>query len=462
MINNKITDDIKSSFRDPSGFVFIQDGRIYRQINMSYKDNYDHLLKSGLYDDLIKEKLLIPHNEINQKSAQERNAYKIIRPECIYFISYPYEWSFTQLKHAALITLKIQKRAMNYGMSLKDCSAYNIQFLQGKPILIDTLSFEKYNKNKPWVAYKQFCQHFVAPLSLMCYKDIRLSQLLRVFIDGIPLDLASSLLPLKTKFKFNILTHIHLHAKSQKYFAKKSSKITNKQMGLYGFLGLIDSLENTVRKMEWKAENTEWADYYKETNYSESTFRQKIAIVSEYISESNPKSVWDIGSNIGVFSRISSNKDVQTISFDIDPGAVEKNYLSTIKNSETHLLPLLLDLTNPSPGIGWENSERISLLMRGPADTLLALAIIHHLAIANNVPLLRIAEFFSKLCTYLIIEFIPKEDSQVKKLLRTREDIFLNYSKNDFERDFSKYFKIQKSVRLNDSKRIIYLMKRLL
>jgi len=202
---NSVT--IPSSFRDPSGVLFVRDGSIFRQVNTIYKDNYDHLMNSGIYETLVADKLLIPHEEVDIEGVNPDLAYKIIKPELIPFISYPYEWSFSQLKDAALATLRIQKRSVDFGMSLKDCSAYNIQFRNGKPVFIDTLSFEKYHEGQPWVAYRQFCQHFLAPLALMSCRDVRLNQLLRVYIDGVPLDLASSLLPFRTRFVFSLLSH---------------------------------------------------------------------------------------------------------------------------------------------------------------------------------------------------------------------------------------------------------------
>ena len=176
-----------SSFRDPSGFIFYDGDTLLRQVNTSYKENYDHLMTSGLYEKLSQSDLLIPHEEIDFDSNDE-SAYLIIKPKKIPFISYPYEWSFNQLKSAALHTIQIQKIAMEYDMSLKDCSAYNIQFKEGKPIFIDTLSFDKYEEGEPWKGYKQFCQHFLAPLSLMTHQDIRCNRLLSIFLNGLPLD----------------------------------------------------------------------------------------------------------------------------------------------------------------------------------------------------------------------------------------------------------------------------------
>lgn len=449
-----------ASFRDPSGFLFFRDGTMYRQINTIYREDYNHLIKSGLYENLVNEDLLIPHEEVKDKYGISENAYKIIRPEQIPFISYPYEWCFSQLQDAALTTLKIQKKSLDFGMSLKDCSTYNIQFRKGKPVFIDTLSFERYHEGHPWVAYRQFCQHFLAPLALMSYKDVRLNQLFRIYIDGIPLDLASSFLPVRTIIKFSLLFHIHLHAKSQRYFADKSVRASNRTMRRRSLSGLIDNLESAVNKLKWRAQGTEWAHYYDDTNYSSVAFQHKKQIVAEYLDKVNPKCVWDLGSNRGIFSRIASDRGMEVISFDIDPAAVEQNYLECVKRHETNILPLLLDLTNPSPGIGWENQERMSWIERGPAGTVFALAIIHHLAISNNLPFNKIADFFSRICSSLIIEFIPKKDSQVKRLLSSRKDIFPDYTRKAFEHVFLNHFKIKSSIRLKGSERTLYLMQK--
>jgi len=452
--------NIPGSFRDPSGFLFYRDGSLYRQVNITYKENYDHLVSSGLYATLAGAGLLLPHKEVDIEGARPDRAYKIIKPEVIPFISYPYEWSFSQLKMGALTTLEIAKRSLDFGMSLKDSSAYNIQFRKGRPIFIDTLSFEKYRAGEPWVAYRQFCQHFLAPLTLMSYRDIRLNQLFRVYIDGVPLDLASSLLPFRTRLKFSLLSHLHLHARSQKHFADKTVNMSGHKVSRLSFLGLIDNLESAVRKLKWRPQGSEWANYYEDTNYSPEALSHKREIAARFLEKINPKMVWDLGANIGLFSRIASKRGIQTISFDIDPVAVEKNYLQCLKDGETNILPLLLDLTNPSPNIGWENEERKSLLERGPADAALALALVHHLAISNNLPLEKIAHFFGKICIRLIIEFIPKSDSQVQRLLLTREDIFPDYTKRVFENEFQKYFAILNCVKLRDSERTMYFMKR--
>jgi hypothetical protein len=449
-----------SSFRDPSGFLFFENNILYRQINQKYKIEYDHLMDSGLYKELVESELLISHDEVDICPPLEEKCYKIIKPKIIPFISYPYEWCFSQLKDAALLTLQIQKIAMKYNMTLKDASSYNVQFRHGKPIFIDTLSFEKYHEGQTWKPYKQFCQHFLAPLALMSQRDIRLNQLLQVYIDGIPLDLTDKLLPSKKLYTFSLLSHIHFHAKSQKHYEDKDIKIKTRKMPHNSFVGLIESLYSGIKKLNWSMEKTEWGNYYDATNYSESSFDEKIKIVSEFLNDIESNMVWDLGANTGIFSRIASEKNIETISFDIDPAAVEKNYLTSKKNSETKILPLLLDLINPSSGIGWNSKERDSLMNRGPTDTVFALALIHHLAISNNVPLFKIAEFFQNISKYLIIEFIPKSDSQVKRLLLTREDIFDDYDQQHFEDEFKKFFTIKKSKKVQDSERVLYLLEK--
>ncbi|MHC4660727.1 MAG: methyltransferase domain-containing protein [Planctomycetota bacterium] len=449
---------VPASFRDPSGFLFIRDGILYRRVNKSYKDNYDLLRGSGLYEDLAGGNLLIPHEEVEADFPLADEAYRLIRPEKVPFISYPYEWCFSQLRDAALATLEIQKRALEREMSLKDASAYNIQFLRGRPVLIDTLSFEEYEEGRPWVAYRQFCQHFVAPLVLMSYKDVRLGQLLRVHIDGIPLDLASSLLPARTRFRFSILSHIHLHAGFQKKYADKAVDTSAKKMSRFALRGLIDNLESLIRKLKWKPAGTEWAEYYTDTNYTEAAAKHKKELVSEFVETGKPKTVWDLGANTGVFSRIAAEKGAGVISFDVDPAAVELNYLECVKNGEKNILPLLLDLSNPSPDIGWANEERRSLAGRGPADAVLALALVHHLAISNNVPLEYISAYLRKCCSSLLMEFVPKTDSQIQRMLATRDDIFENYSRETFENSFRTHWEIGKSVPVKESERTIYFM----
>ncbi len=454
----------KASFRDPSGFLFEREGQLYRQVNAGYQTQYEHLMNSGLYRDLTAAGLLVPHQEIDMAPEDPGSCYKVIKPMRLALISYPYEWCFSQLKDAALATLEIQCLAMKHGMSLKDASAYNIQFHQGRPILIDTLSFDMADMTRPWVAYRQFCQHFLAPLSLMSHRDIRLGQLLRIHIDGLPLDLASRLLPSRTRFSFSLLSHIHLHARSQQKHADSAAtgnpQLLERKISPLGFKGLISSLQNTTRALKRPIRKTEWGEYYSDTNYSDRASDDKAVFIGRWIEKIAPKNLWDLGANTGRYTRLASQRGVAAVAFDIDPTAVEYNYSELQKKGETNILPLLLDLTNPSPALGWANRERGSLGDRGPVDMLMALALVHHLAISNNVPLPMIAGYFASLCRHLIIEFVPKEDSQVRRLLASRQDIFSDYHSQGLETAFQENFHLLERHQVSDSDRILYLFEK--
>lgn len=424
-------------------------------------------MQSGLYDRLVGEGLLVSHQEADTQPADPSTVYKIIRPQQLPYISYPYEWSFSALKSAAQTTLRIQEEAMSRGMTLKDASAYNIQFQHAEPVFVDTLSFEPYQKGQPWVAYQQFCKHFLAPLALMARGDIRFGRSLQVHIDGIPLDLASKLLPRRTLLNMGILMHIHLHARSQaKYASLASDEKPNSAVDTYrsphlserGALGILDSLRSTIDKLEWTPIDTEWGAYYEATNYSDSAMHEKLALVATFVDRIRPGQVWDLGANTGRFSRIASQRGIQTVAFDVDPVAVEKNFRDCRESHEKNLLPLLLDLTNPSASIGWENMERDSFMQRGPVDMVFALALVHHLAISNNVPIPMLARFFANICRALIIEFVPKSDSQVRRLLATREDVFPDYREEYFRTSFEAHFDVVEACRIKDSERTLFLM----
>lgn len=451
-----------SSFRDPSGSIFIgPDGQIFRQINRSYQANYQTLTQSGLYQKLVDQQLLIPHSETTQ-TPFTKDGWIIIQPTQIPFISYPYEWSFSQLKDAARTTLKIALTALNYNQILKDASAYNIQFYQGRPIFIDTLSFEPWAANNPWKPYQQFCQHFLAPLVLMAKTDVRLNLLLSQYIDGIPLDLASKLLPLTTWANPGLLAHIHLHAQAATHWSARQEKLGSStiQYSRQRLLALLSNLLDCINSLNWHPPQTTWSKYPQTHNYSKATFAAKEATIRAFIKIVNPSTVWDIGANSGHFSHIAADAGIHTISSDYDPVVVEQNYQTVRKTNQKNLLPLIINLTNPSPAIGWGNVERTSFIKRGPADLVLALALIHHLALGHNVPLPNIARLLSKISRHLVVEFVPKSDSNAAKLLQFKGDIFPNYTEQNFVNAFNQFFIILKKEPLPDSPRTLYLMQR--
>jgi SAM-dependent methyltransferase len=452
---------VEGSYRDPSGFVFTRDGILYRQINNSFRERFDAFLSSGLYDELVGEGLLVPHEQVGRDLAATDEAYTVIRPERVDFISYPYEWSFGQLRDAALLTLTLQDRALRRGFVLRDASAYNVQFRQGRPIFIDTLSFEPREEGAPWVAYRQFCEHFLVPLLLMSRRDVRCGQLLRSSLDGIPLALGSRMLPVSSWLRPATLLHVHAHAKAQTRYADTAVPAGNgrpRQLSREALLALGESLRRAIEKLDWTPAGTEWAEYANDNSYAADSAAAKRDLVRRLLAQHSGGIVWDLGANTGEYSRVASERADLVVSFDIDPAAVERNYRRVKSEHETAILPLLLDLANPSPAQGWAHTERLSLEQRGPADTVLALALVHHLAIGRNLPLESIASYLSRLGDRLVIEFVPKEDSQVQRLLRHRADVFPGYTVAGFEDAFRRHFRIDSVHPIAGTDRSVYLM----
>jgi len=452
---------LPSSFRDPSGFLFRHQGALHRFVASSYAPHYDTLMRGGLYQELTAAELLLPHEETSLEDADTRGAHRTIIPEPLPFVSYPYEWCFSELKAAALCTLEIQMRALARGMILKDASAYNIQFRRGRPVLIDTLSFEVYREGAPWIAYRQFCEHFLAPLLLMARVHPDAGRLLREYLEGVPLEIAARLLGGGALLSPAALIHVWLHARSIRRHADTTTASRGAlRMSRGGLTALIDSLASAVRGLDWRPAGTPWADYERTHGYRGETLEAKRALVRDRISASRPATVWDLGANTGDLSRVAASTGAAVIAWDADPAAVELNYRRVVSEQEPGVLPLVMDLTNPSPALGWNHGERMSLAERGPADALLALALVHHLAIGHNLPFELIAEGFARLGKLLIVEYVPKDDPQAQRLLRSREDVFTCYSRQAFEEAFGRHFRVTASDRLPGSGRVLYVMQR--
>jgi hypothetical protein len=451
----------QASFRDPSGYMF-HDGAILRRvINPIYFPQYEKLKSSGFFDTLIKKGLLISHKETSVSENQI-----VITPEEIPFITHPYEWSFEQFKHAALLTLQIQKYALSKGFILKDASAYNVTFHKGKPIFIDTLSFDFYEENTPWRAYKQFITHFFGPLILAKYHGTDMFKMLQTHIDGIPVKLIASLLPKKTKFSSTLFTNIHLLAKmeskhSEDYKAEtKTAKLSKKAQN-----NILESLFGYIKDLKVN-EATEWGNYYDKTNYDTQAFDGKKNLIRDWVIALKAKTLIDVGGNDGTFARTVIDQLDHVMVTDIDSNAVDYNYFQMQQNKENNMLPFVCDVLQPAPGIGFNNTERSSLIQRlieYKPDVTMALALIHHVTLSGNVPFEKSAEFFAQFSNQLIIEFPKRTDSWVTSLLvRKREFInhFDFYNQQNFEQGYQRYFQIEKMQPIDGTERVLYLMKR--
>ena len=349
---------VAASFRDPAGFVFERDGTFFRQVNLEYRRHYELLESSGLAAALRAEGLLIEHEVVDEPPAVAELCWKVLRPRRVEFVSYPWEWCFGQLKDAALATLRIQELALSHGMTLKDASALNIQFVDGRPTLIDSLSLEELRQGAPWVAYRQFCRHFLAPLALAAKVDHRLAALSRVHVDGIPLDLASRLLPASTRLSFGLLVHLHLHARFERAGAGAPvPQPAAAQVSRASQAGMIQSLASACAGLRWRVPRTTWGDYRSDGSYSPPALARKKETVARLLERAAPRTVWDLGANAGEFSRIASGLGAHVVALDGDPAAVSAHYQEAKARGEKRLLPLLCDLANPTGDQGWAHAE---------------------------------------------------------------------------------------------------------
>ena len=448
-----------SSFRDPSGYVFMEDDKVKRVINPIYFEQYKSLTDTGFYKTLFDKKYLIPHQEVSKTDSKIS-----IEASKIPFVTYPYEWSFLQYKHAALLTLKIQKLCLENNFTLKDASAFNITFHEGKPIFIDTLSFDFYQENNPWLAYKQFITHFLGPLVLTKYFGQDHLKTLSQNLEGISLQKLSQLLPFKSYFSPTILTNIHLLAKYDKKY-ESDKKTVNNNLSKASQIKLLDGLYDFISNLSVN-EKTEWDHYYNQINYNDVSYQFKKEVVKDWFLTIKGETLIDIGGNDGTFSRELKDVAKLIIVADVDPNAVEQNYKQALKNKEKMILPIVADVLNPSANYGFNNEERFSFIDRvkdSHLDGCLALAVIHHITLSGNIPFSLSAQFFSKMAPNLLIEFPTRGDSWVQFLLDSKREFknhFDFYNEENFEKEYSVYFEIINKQQIASSERILYSLKR--
>lgn len=450
-----------SSFRDPSGYIFIENNQVNRVVNPVYFKQYEALKSSGFYDLLIRNELLIPHKEILATADRI-----VLHTEYIDFVTYPYEWSFNMYKAAALLTLKVQKLAVEYGFSLKDATAFNITFYKGNAIFIDTLSFDFYVEDSPWRAYKQFVMHFLGPLLSAKHFGSDSLGYLKQFIDGIPLQMLSSMLPIQSRFNPTVLTNVHLLAKSEaKYNEEQRAASISAKLSKKGLLNIVENLYGFIKNLKLK-ENSEWGNYYDKLNYSNKAFKHKSEVINAWVSELKPETIIDVGGNDGTFVRKLTYQPIEALVCDVDNNAVDENFKLLKQNEETHITPFVLDVSQPTPAIGFNNKERLSFLDRiadYKPDVTMALALIHHMSISSNIPFSMSAEFFAKFSDTLIIEFPHREDSWVERLLRSKVDFesyFDFYDRENFEKAYLKLFNLVEKIEVKEAQRTLYLLKR--
>ncbi len=450
------------SFRDPAGRVYIKGENVYRTVNPPAVADFDFVEGTGLLDRLAARGLVVASRRVPNDilPGEADGATYVLQHPRLPFVSYPYEWPFAALKAAALLHLDIHLEALSTGVTLSDASAYNVQFIGTKPVFIDRLSFVRYRPGAVWVGHRQFCEQFLNPLLLRALLGIAHNAWYRGTQEGIPADDLRRLLGWRHKLSRNVLMHVVLPSVFQAGARADEPALDRRAiehaMPLETFQRLLRRLRDWIAELRPAgADRTVWRDYADDNGYAAEEADAKRRFLADFAGLVRPRMLWDIGCNTGIYARTALEAGAgYAVGFDFDQGALDRGFTATGRE-DLKLQFLFLDASNPSPDQGWGEEERQGMRTRGTADGLLALALIHHLAIAKNVPLERVLSWLTDLAPAGIIEFIPKADPMVQRLLRWRDDIFPDYNETAFLRSIGRRARIVRQQRISSSGRLL-------
>jgi len=465
------------SFRDPANRVYETkskhgDGktRILRGLTKDTLAIYQQLSEEDFYHKLLRAGYIVQTNLLAEDDEDAKEVIAdgwagVLEHDPIPFVTYPYEWTFSMLKDAALLQLNLIEKSLESGWTLKDATPYNIQWIGPRPVFIDIPSFEPWVEGEPWVGHRQFCSMFLTPLMLRAHLEIDHLPFLRSYLDGIPPMEAVKFFTGLRRFKKGVLSHIVLPAKVESSIAnrerddapakQRKSRKHSKAM----VVGLVQSIKLLVKKLSIEISHTDWSQYDKTHSYQEVDFDLKKAFVLKYASSSQREYVWDIGCNTGTFSRIFSEYCSHVISVDGDHNAVEQLYLAEKDNPDSNIQPLVMNLGNISPGQGWGGRERLAFDQRKKPDFVLCLALIHHIRLSANIPNCLFLKWLRSLESEVILEFVNRDDEMVIKLLTNKKEQYEDYNLNQFIADAEQYFTIVDRAPLKGGKREIFYFK---
>ena len=456
----------RGSFRDPAGKVFYYNNRVLRFLNKDGINRLNFLKENNLLENCILNKYLIKSHEINNNNLNLNNLENkiFIEHKKIQYISYPYEWCFDQLKDAALHHLDFHIYLLNNNATLLDGSAFNIQFDGHKPIFIDLLSIKKYENGEYWTAHKQFCENFLNPLILKSKKGIDFNNWFRGNLEGINTKDLNALLSIKDKFSFNIFTQVFLlnflEQRAIKNKNKNTIQVNKRKFPKKSLLSMLHSMKNFIISLDIKKSITMWDDYSKDNTYKTNEEDLKKKIVKEFAGKYKFETLIDLGCNDGVYSKIClKNGCKYVIGFDYDLNSINNAYKIS-KKENLNFLPLYFDASNPSPNLGWAQNERKGFIERINFTGMISLAFEHHLAIAKNIPLDQTIKWLTDTAPQGLIEFVPKNDATIKKMLTLKGDIFKNYNEENFKKLLLKNVNIVSETTISDSGRKIFEYKK--
>jgi SAM-dependent methyltransferase len=448
------------SFRDPESRVFYADEQVYRSLSKEGLEDFEALEASGLLADERVVRTERAEGVAGLEGLLAKETAGVLRHELIPFVSYPYEWTFSMLKDAALVQLDLLLAALEKDLVLKDSTPYNVQWRGARPVFVDVGSFERLREGEPWVGYRQFCMLYLYPLLLQAFKDVPFHPWLRGSIDGITPAQMRGLMSFRDRFRKGMFTNVFLHARLEARYADKPGQVKQEVKRVFKkelFVANVRKMRKLVARLSWDPPEGVWTAYGERNTYTDDDARRKDDFVREVATSRDWNLVWDIGCNNGRYSRIAAEGARTVVAVDADQGPVELLYRDLRDEGEARILPLTMNLADPSPGLGWRGLERKPPAERGRPDLVLALALVHHVAISANVPVREFLDWLASLGSALVIEFPTREDPMVQKLLAPkREGLHPDYELEFFERALNEAFQVERSERLESGTRVLY------
>ncbi len=456
------------SFRDRDSRVVVAGGVVFRVLSERGAEDWRALASSELLERLTSDGSLVATEEATLSDLGTDvpllpdGVAAVLRHERIPFVSYPYEWTFGMLRDAALLQLDLELEALEQGLTLKDATPYNVQFRGSEPVFIDVGSFEQLREGEPWAGYRQFCMLYLYPLLLQAYREISFQPWLRGSIDGITPREAARFFTLRDRFRKGVFTHVALHARLERRYEEREGGEVKEDLKKANFKtsyvkANVQRMRKLVSGLSWKAGDTAWTGYREQNTYTDEDAERKQAFVREAAAAAKPALVWDMGCNDGAYSRIAAESAGYVVAFDYDHATVEALYRSLRSEEDRRILPLVANLADPSPGLGWRGLERRPLEQRGKPDLILALALIHHVSITANVPIAEFLDWVRSLEAEMVIEFPKRDDPMVRRLLSgKRTGSNSDYELDVFESELAKRFQISKTEALPSGTRVLY------
>lgn len=432
-----------ASFRDPASRVFHVDGDVYRMLSPEGLEGWHALRDSPCLNDWMADGRLV--------ATEERidNGSTLLKHQRIPFWSHPYEWSFSMLRDAALLQLDLLEEALRAGLTMKDATPYNVQFVDLKPVFIDVGSFRRYEEGEPWLGYRQFCQQFLYPLLLRAHADVPFQPLLRGSLDGIPPATARAFLRSSRVFKPGALLDVALQARADRSTADRSDdRDVRSELSAAGFsadmiIRNVRRLRKVIQKTRWTPSASSWSDYAS-CDHVAGQRSIKEAFVRQVAGQRHRRLIWDLGANDGHFAAAVAEVADVVVAMDADEVTVDSTYRNLNERGPRNVLPLVINLADPSPGLGWRGTERGRLEDRGTPDLVLILAVIHHLVIGANLPLASVVDWLATLGAEVVLEWVPLDDPMSERLTanKRRHEVHADYTEQDLRRYCDRHFSV--------------------